>query len=51
VKRVITGSQFDALDKARIADAYLIKPVKPQELFTLIIQKIKEKQTKVQNLT
>jgi hypothetical protein len=27
VKIVITGSQFDAPDKARIADAYLIKPV------------------------
>ena len=43
VKIVITGSQYNAVDKVKTADAYLLKPVKPQELLTLIDEKIKEK--------
>ena len=43
VKIVITGSQYDASDKVKNADAYLLKPVKPQELLVLIEQKFKEK--------
>jgi DNA-binding NtrC family response regulator len=43
IRIVITGSQYSSLDKVKIADACLLKPVKPQELLSFIEQKIKEK--------
>jgi two-component system response regulator ResD len=43
VKIVITGSRFASADKVKNADAYMLKPVKPQELLTVIEQKIKER--------
>ena len=42
VKIVITGSQSD-IDEAEAADAYLLKPVKPQELLALIEQKLRSR--------
>jgi len=41
VKIVITGSQVNISNKAEAADAYLLKPVKPQELLALIEQKLR----------
>lgn len=46
IRIVITGSQYGSLDEVKTADACLLKPVKPQELLSLIEQKIKEKTSK-----
>jgi two-component system KDP operon response regulator KdpE len=39
VKIVITGSQKISPEKAMLADAYLVKPVKPETLLDIIKQK------------
>jgi len=41
VRIVVTGSIVVAPNKAELADEYLLKPVKPQELLAIIEQKIK----------
>ena len=43
VKIIITGFPTMAPEKDAHADAYLLKPVKPQELLSIIDEKTKEK--------